>query len=43
MKRSPTMLRRSTKRRVSPEDSLKATMVSQSLSAASMSGVTSVR
>lgn len=40
-KRSPTMLRMSVKRRVSPEESLMQTMVSQSASDARMSGVTS--
>ena len=42
-KRSPTRLRTSVKRRVSPEESLKATMVSQPASAVRISGVTSVR
>ena len=40
-KRSPTMLRVSMKRRVSPEESLKQTTVSTSASVARMSGVTS--
>ena len=40
-KRSPTMLRTSMKRRVSPEDSLKQTTVSQSTRDARISGVTS--
>lgn len=40
-KRSPTVLRRSIKRLVSPEESLKQTMLSQSASEIRMSGVTS--
>ena len=40
-KRSPTMLRVSMKRRVSPEESLKQTTVSTSARVARMSGVTS--
>ncbi len=43
MKRSPTWLRTSMKRRVSPELSLKQTMFSQSARETRMSGVTSFR